>query len=93
MARYLVDTNMLVRRVESRSNLGPVVRHAFQVLRARGDEPVMAAQSLYEFWVVATRPISARGGLGYSPERAARLMVGLIHLCPVVPDSPLLWLE
>lgn len=38
-------------------------------LRLRGDTPCIVPQSLYEFWVVATRPLANRG-LGLTPAQA-----------------------
>jgi len=51
------------------------------------DNPAVAAQSLYEFWVVATRPIN-QNGFGWTPDRAA----AWIHVCQrtyhFLPEDP-----
>ncbi len=60
------------------------------MVRDRGDESVVASQTLYELWVVATRSATARGGLGYTPEVANRLLLGVSRLCRVLPETPLL---
>ena len=65
-------------------------------LRARGDELVIAPQTLYELWVVLTRPATARGGFGRPTEEAARMLAACASLCRVLPDSPLIlpaWLD
>ncbi|MCA9048395.1 MAG: PIN domain-containing protein [Planctomycetaceae bacterium] len=68
--RILVDTSILVRLVR-----GPDDAHfevtvaALEMLRSRRDVPVVVPQNLYEFWVVATRPVE-NNGLGLSPQEA-----------------------
>lgn len=96
MALILVDTNILARRFERSSPLHPVANVAMKRLRARGDELVIAPQTLYELWVVLTRPAAARGGLGRTPEEAARLLGACASLCRVLPDSSAIlpvWLD
>lgn len=90
LALVLIDTNVLARRIEGSNPLAPVSRRALARLRERGDEPVIVAQTLYELWVVATRPATARGGLGYTPEATRRLLLGASRLCRVLPEVPLL---
>ncbi len=96
MALILVDTNILARRFERSSPLHPVATGAMKRLRARGDELVIAPQTLYELWVVLTRPATARGGLGRSTEETARLLASVASLCRVLPDSSAIlpvWLD
>ena len=91
-----MDTNILARRFERQSPLFPVANVAMKRLRARGDELMIAPQTLYELWVVLTRPATSRGGLGRSPEEAARLLAACCSLCRVLPDSPSIlpvWLD
>ncbi len=87
MARIFIDTNIWARRLEKQSPLSPVARGALSKLTARGDELVIAPQTLYELWTVATRPATARGGLGYSPEAAARILASLSRSCLVLADG------
>jgi predicted nucleic acid-binding protein len=96
MALILTDTNILARRFERASPQNPVASGAMKRLRARGDELVIAPQTLYELWVVLTRPATARGGFGKTPEEAARLLAACAGVCRVLPDSPLIlptWLD
>ena len=69
MALILTDTNILARRFERASPQSLVASAAMKRLRARGDELVIAPQTLYELWVVLTRPATARGGMGKTPSK------------------------
>jgi len=96
LALILVDTNIPARRFERNSPLHPVATGAMKRLRAGGHELVIAPQTLYELWVVLTRPATARGGLGRSTDEAARLLAGAASLCRVLPDSSAIlpvWLD
>jgi predicted nucleic acid-binding protein len=69
MSAWLVDTNLILRSADSDS-----VHHrdAFDCLHSmakNGEMIFISSQTIYETWVVATRPI-LRGGLGWSVERA-----------------------
>jgi predicted nucleic acid-binding protein len=87
MALVLVDTNIWARRLEKQSPLCPVARQALSTITARGDDLVIAPQTLYELWVVMTRPATARGGLNHSPEEARRLIGGICRVARILPDS------
>lgn len=96
MLLTLVDTNILARRFERASPQSPVASGAMKRLRARGNELVIAPQTLYELWVVLTRPATARGGMDKTPDEAARLLAACAGVCRVLPDSPLIlptWLD
>ena len=70
MADYLPDTNLLLRLGDTASSLYTVTNDAINLLTARGDLIHLVPQNLYEFYAVATRPASARGGLNMTPETA-----------------------
>lgn len=96
MALTLVDSNIFARRFERASPLNPIATGAMKRLRARGDELVIAPQTLYELWVVLTRPATSRGGMGKTPTEAARLLAACAGVCRVLPDSPAIlptWLD
>lgn len=59
--RVLLDTNILLRLVATQAPEHADVVRAVSALLARGDEPMIAAQVLVEFWVVATRPSNVNG--------------------------------
>ena len=91
MALILVDTNVLLRRMERTSPQSLIAKSAMRTLREGGDELVIASQTLYELWVVLTRPTSARGGFGRTSAEATRLLQGNMKLCRHLPDSQALF--
>lgn len=70
MGSVLADTNILLRPVEPSGPEHPVVIAAIQNLSAKGTTFVIAAQVLFEFWVVATRLVTANG-FGWEPSVVA----------------------
>ncbi|MGO8748767.1 MAG: type II toxin-antitoxin system VapC family toxin [Thermoguttaceae bacterium] len=55
MARYLLDTNVLLRAVAPKSVHHAAAVEAVKRLLARRDELFLAPQVVVEFWSVATR--------------------------------------
>lgn len=68
---WLLDTNILARAAQpGHSQHLPAVEAAAK-LRIRGETIRIAPQSLYEFWVLATRPLEINGlGLSLQAARA-----------------------
>ena len=60
--------------------------HALAVLPANGNELVIVAQNLIEFWAVATRPI-VNNGLGITTSDAANELTKLKRLFTVLPET------
>jgi predicted nucleic acid-binding protein len=89
---YLVDSNILLRRVQPNSPQRPVVRRALRVLAGRGDSLCITAQNLHEFWYVATRSV-VRNGLGLTPVQAARKLQVLRHAFRFLPDTQVIYTE
>jgi predicted nucleic acid-binding protein len=87
MACYLVDTNVLLRRVQPASPDRAAARLVLRSLYADGHDLCVAAQNLTEFWTVATRGAS-RGGLALTPEQAHRHVVRLRSAFRFLPDTP-----
>ena len=85
----LVDTSIWGRVAVK---LDPLHEPAIKALQwvIRHDQPAVAAQSLYEFWVVATRPIK-QNGLGWLPLRAASWVQACRRSCKFLPDDPRLF--
>jgi predicted nucleic acid-binding protein len=83
----LVDTNVLGQLCHLNDLLRPVSRSAIQLLRRRGTEMVIVPQTLYEFWVVATRPASANG-LEMPFDRARRWFEYSRHMFPLLEETP-----
>jgi len=70
--RVLVDTNVVARllpRVSAASHVEAV--HAVKRLRDKQTELFLVPQVLYEFWVIATRPVE-QNGFGLTPAEASQ---------------------
>jgi len=65
----LIDTNILLRSKQYSSIHYDIVTNRLIGLISRGEELIVCPQVLYEFYVVATRPIG-KNGLGLNPEFA-----------------------
>ena len=87
MTRYLVDTNVLLRIVDSTNPFYSVARNAEHMLRQQEHELWVAVQNCIEFWSVATRPAS-RNGLGRSSSRAQSDLAIIEQTFAVLPNSP-----
>ena len=83
---YLVDTNVLLRSVEVGHPMHAAARQALQHLTAAGATLFIAPQNLIEFWVVATRPVSANG-LGLSPVQTAVEVGNFKTAFRLLPDT------
>ena len=59
--KVLIDTNLLVRLDDQAHATHAEAVAAIGVLKANGHECVLVPQVLYEYWVVATRPIQVNG--------------------------------
>ena len=69
--RILLDSNILTRSAQPAHPMYPTAVNSLVNLRSRGEELCIAPQSLYEFWVVATRPLASNGlGMTFSESSA-----------------------
>jgi predicted nucleic acid-binding protein len=84
---YLVDTNVFLRLVSRTDSDRSTVLDAFRNLTARNEVLVYTSQILAEFWTVCTRPSTARGGYGLSPEKTERKTSLIERFCRLLPDS------
>lgn len=86
----LVDPNVLLRVADPVSSDCPVARNALKTLRRRGTRLVIAAQSLYEFWSVATRPAgrppAGANGLGMSAASADQWLGYILRTVRLLPE-------
>ena len=85
--RILLDSNILIRWIESRDPLQPLVDHAVDRLLASGAFPCYTSQNLGEFWNVLTRPLD-RNGFGLTPADADRRTQMIESQIPMLPDDP-----
>ena len=95
MARYLLDTNILLRASDPASaNYRMAVKSVSQLLK-EGNECVITAQVLIEFWVVATRPVEVNG-LGWTPQKTQQPIRQLLSQFTLLEEIPGIfpnWLE
>ena len=79
---FLVDTNVLVRLEDSLSPQHAEAMGAIEILKREGYDCQIVPQVLYEFWVVATRPVENNGlGLDFQKaEDAIREWISLFRL-------------
>ena len=85
--KILVDTNLLTRTAESGHPHYLPAKQAIDVLVLQGHDPLIVPQVLYEFWSVATRPLSANG-LGKSPKEAFDEIVKIRAFFRLMGETP-----
>lgn len=82
---YLLDTNVFLRLARRNDPQRQTALEGLRALRSRSEVLCFTPQVLSEFWNVATRPASSRGGLGLSltdTERKGRLIERYFTLLP-----------
>lgn len=89
----LFDTNQLMRMNEPSDADYRLVRRAAHRLRLRGVRLCIFSQNLIEFWNVATRPATTRGGFGLSLTETDRRMRLLERRFELLPDTPAVFVE
>ena len=88
----VLDANVLLRFSDPSAAQHAIALAALSALRASGHDLRTLPQSLYEFWVVATRPL-ANNGLGLSVAECEHMLAGIEILFPLLPDPPALFDE
>jgi predicted nucleic acid-binding protein len=89
---YLSDSNVLLRGAEAGHPMQAPALEAFAALFRRGEAVHVTPQNLYEFWVVATRPVE-RNGLGMTAVQAEAELARLEAQFPLLPDTPAIYPE
>jgi predicted nucleic acid-binding protein len=84
---YVIDTGVLLRLFDKADPDHGAIRSAFQLLKSRNDALATTSQNIREFWNVTTRPKSARGGYGLSPEQATLRIKALQRMYRLLPDQ------
>ena len=83
----LVDTNILLRRIQpDHAQHAPAIDSVVRLL-ASGELVYFTWQNFSEFWNVMTRPITANG-LGFSAAFAMREVGKIETVLALLPDSP-----
>lgn len=85
MAACLLDSNILLYLANPTAPEHPGTMEAVTRMLASGDRLEVAAQCIFEFWCVATRPVEANG-LGWPVERAAAEVRTLLNRFPVASE-------
>jgi predicted nucleic acid-binding protein len=88
----LLDSNILLRLAQLSHPMHATAQAAVSALEQRGETLRTVPQTLYEFWVVATRPV-AINGLGLSVAEATAELTRLKALFPLLPDTPAVYPE
>ncbi len=83
----LLDTNILTRSAQPHHSMHQPAVNAVAMLRQSGEVLCLTPQNLYEFWVVATRPLS-ENGLGWAVIRAQSELSQLKTLYRILIDTP-----
>ena len=82
----LLDTNILSRLVQPSHPHHVTAKDAVSVLQNSGEDLCLVPQNMYEFWTVATRPVTANGGLGMTPAAAERMLHQFEGVFALRPD-------
>jgi len=99
MSRYLVDTNIWTRRLESGHRHHQSAADALETLLKRGDDLFVTPQVLTELCGFLTRPLIVRdamgkdvsGGLGLTIAQALSEVATIEALGELLPDTPDVW--
>ena len=83
----LVDTNVLLRRIQPDHMHHALAIDSVARLLATGEQVHFTSQNICEFWNVMTRPI-ANNGLGFSPSFALSEVGKIEMVLALLPDSP-----
>jgi predicted nucleic acid-binding protein len=89
---YALDTNILARSVEPDHPMHGPANLAIEMLASGSESICVMAQSLYEFWVVATRP-REQNGLGLSAVEAQARLDEFQKLFTLKTDRPEIYAE
>ncbi len=95
MAKYLLDTNVVLRFSNPSDSQHSLVVDAVAALLVEGAECYLTAQVLIELWVVATRPMNVNG-LGWSVEQTNSAITQLLDRFPMADETSqifLTWLD
>ena len=89
---HLADTNLLLRGAETGHPMQTPALEALAALVRSSDVVYITPQNLYEFWVVATRPVE-RNGLGMTAAQAQVELTRLESQFSLLPDIPAVYRE
>ena len=83
----LIDTNILLRAVQTEHPMNASAVRALAILMEREERLVVSVQNIAEFWNVATRP-EVNNGLGFSIEETRDEVFKLEEFFEVLHEDP-----
>jgi predicted nucleic acid-binding protein len=89
---FLLDTNILLRSIDTAHPMNGDTVNAIAVLRDRGEQIYIVPQNLIEFWNVCTRPIE-KNGLGRTVTQAEAEINRLKTFFPLLLDPATIYQE
>ena len=92
MARYVIDTNVLLRLVVPAASQHQHAAQAVKTLLARGEELLLAPQVVMEFWSVATRPKDVNG-YGWTAAETEIEVANLMAQFSLLPETSAVFAE
>jgi predicted nucleic acid-binding protein len=90
--RYVLDTNVLLRIAQRNHPMHREARDCVRLLLRRKDELQIVPQVMFEFWVVATRPV-ANNGLGLAVDNVKRKLEKAESFFELLPDTAAIYHE
>lgn len=84
---FLLDTNILTRAAQPGHAMHQVALDSVAELRRQQESLHIAPQNIYEFWVVATRPV-AQNGIGLTPSEADAELSRFVAWFSLLGDDP-----
>lgn len=94
MAKWLLDTNVLVRLADPASVHVPIALHTTTSLLASSEDLYVTAQKLIEFWAVPTRPIGPpANGFGLTIADTKLELSRIRSMFGFLPDSDQAFVE
>lgn len=90
--RILVDSNILVRIANAADPQSQLASDAVAKLLQRKDQVCVVPQNIYEFWVVATRPVAVNG-LGFTLAKAQTELAKLKGTYFFLDEMPTIFAE
>ena len=91
MNTYVVDTNVLLRTLQPAHSMYMSASRSIALLIKQGESLCVCPQSIYECWVVATRPL-AQNGLGMTTDQIHSEIEVFKTYLSVLPDTPAIFL-
>jgi predicted nucleic acid-binding protein len=83
--KVFLDSNILLRLAQPVHPHHPLAQSAVATLHDRGVHLCMVPQTVYEFWVVATRPLTVNG-LGLTVSDSQAEVARFKRMFPLLPD-------